>query len=166
MAGKQDPHSGEVHIMLDSRKDVPTHDLAPKMRAESIADKAIEEIKKGTNFIFINFANPDMVGHTANVPAIIEALEEADIQLARVIHALQEVEGIAFVTADHGNAEVNIDLKTGNKHTSHTINPVPAILTKENVTLKEGKGLADIAPTILKIFGIPQPASMTGTSLV
>lgn len=164
--GKKDPHSGEIHILLPSRKDVATHDLAPKMRAEGIADKAIEEIEKGTNFLFINFANPDMVGHTANVPAIVEALEEVDMQLGRVLAALEKSEGIAFVTADHGNAEVNIDPVTGTKHTSHTINPVPAILTTQGYTLRSQGGLADITPTILKLLNIPQPQSMTGQSLV
>ncbi len=164
--GKKDPHSGEAHILLDSRKDVPTHDLAPKMRAEAIANKAIEEINKGTHFIFINFANPDMVGHTANVPAIIEALEEVDTQLGRVVTALSKHDGIAFVTADHGNAEVNVDLITGERHTAHTINPVPAILTHSEVVFKNKGGLADIAPTILKLLNIKQPKSMTGQSLV
>lgn len=176
--GKKDPHEGEVHILLDSRKDVLTHDLAPKMRAEGIADKAIEEINKGTNFIFINFANPDMVGHTANVPAIIEALEETDKQLGRVVTALLNKKGTAFVTADHGNAETNIDQETGNKHTSHTINPVPAILVVPARTPSfsppdgragkkgAGGGLSDITPTILSLFGISQPKSMTGKSLV
>jgi 2,3-bisphosphoglycerate-independent phosphoglycerate mutase len=164
--GREEPHQGEVHILLESRKDVPTHDLAPKMRAESIADKAIEEIEKGTNFLFINFANPDMVGHTANVPAIIEALEEVDHQLGRVITALEKSGGVAFITADHGNAEVNVDLTTGTKHTSHTTNPVPAIITTEGITIRSGGGLADITPTILALFGIPQPGSMTGKNLV
>lgn len=164
--GREKPHDKEEHILLPSRKDVPTHDLAPKMRAEAIADKAIEQIQKGTNFIFINFANPDMVGHTANVPAIIEALEEVDMHLGRVSTALEERKGIAFVTADHGNAEVNVNLETGEKHTSHTINPVPAILTEKGYTLREGGTLADITPTILKLFGIPQPASMTGKTLI
>ncbi len=164
--GKQDAHSGEVHILLDSRKDVQTHDQAPKMRAESIADKAIEEIEAGKNFIFINFANPDMVGHTANVPAIIEAVEEVDLQLGRVLKALEKKGGVAFVTADHGNAELNIDLETGTKHTSHTINPVPAILTDTDYTLRKGGGLADITPTILKIMDLKQPDSMTGKTLI
>ncbi len=163
--GKQEPYPGEEHIMLASRKDVKTHDLAPKMRAEAIADKAIEQIEKGVDFIFINFANPDMVGHTANVPAIIEALEETDTQLGRVLSVLAEKKGIAFVTADHGNAEVNIDPITGEKHTSHTINPVPAILTDSTHKLSFGT-LADITPTILKIMSIPQPRSMTGKSLI
>ena len=163
--GKNDPHEGEKHIMLDSRKDVATHDMAPRMRAEGIADKAIEEIKSGTNFIFINFANPDMVGHTANVPAIIEALEEVDTQLGRVLEALKTQGGMAFVTADHGNAEVNVDPISGEKHTSHTINPVPAIFTDTNCKMTNGT-LADIAPTILAILDIHIPASMTGRNLL
>lgn len=163
--GREKPHENEKHILLKSRKDVPTHDLAPKMRAEGIADKAIEEIQSGTNFIFINFANPDMVGHTANVPAIVEAVEEVDAQLKRVLIALHAKNGVAFVTADHGNAEVNVDLVTGEKHTAHTINPVPAILTSHDYPLKDGT-LADIAPTILKILDVKQPSLMTGKSLV
>ncbi|HEY4511703.1 MAG TPA: 2,3-bisphosphoglycerate-independent phosphoglycerate mutase [Candidatus Paceibacterota bacterium] len=169
--GREKPHAGEKHILLPSRKDVPTHDLAPKMRAEGIADKAIEEINTGTDFIFINFANPDMVGHTANVPAIIEAIEEVDTQLKRVIEALEVKGGIAFITADHGNAEVNVDPITGEKHTAHTINPVPAILvplggsSSKRDELAQGT-LADIAPTILAIMGISQPQSMTGKRLL
>lgn len=169
--GKEAPHQGEVHILLPSRKDVPTHDLAPRMQAQAIADKAIEQIRAGTNFIFINFANPDMVGHTANVPAIIEAVEEVDTQLGRVISALAERDGVAFVTADHGNAELNADLITGEKHTSHTTNPVPAFVTVPQVSFRGAStalvgGLADIAPTILALLGIPQPASMTGKNLL
>lgn len=164
--GVEKPYQGEKQIMLESRKDIPTHDLAPKMRAEGIADKAIEEINSGTDFIFINFANADMVGHTANVPAIIEAVEETDRNLGRVIEALTAKGGIAFVTADHGNAELNIDPITGAKHTAHTTNLVPAILTSHDYTLKDGGGLSDITPTIFKIFGINKPASMSGESLI
>ncbi|MEN9649370.1 MAG: hypothetical protein RL094_337 [Candidatus Parcubacteria bacterium] len=165
--GVELPHEGEEHIMLASRKDVATHDLAPKMRADAIADKAIEQIEKGTNFIFINFANPDMVGHTANVPAIIEAVEEVDLQLGRVIDALVARDGIAFVTADHGNAEVNVDLETGKKHTAHTINPVPAIVTSSSgLTLKDSGSLADIAPTVFDLLGVAKPDGMTGQSLI
>lgn len=164
--GRETPHEGESHILLASRKDVATHDLAPKMRAEAIADKAIEEIQKGTNFIFINFANPDMVGHTANVPAIIEAIEETDTQLGRVLEALEKNGGVAFVTADHGNAEINVDLLTGDKHTSHTINPVPAILTHSEKKLTSEGGLSDITPTVLELFEIKKPASMDGKSLL
>lgn len=163
--GIEEKYPGEKHILLDSRKDVKTHDQAPEMRAEAIADKAIEEINAGTNFIFINFANPDMVGHTANVPAIIKAIETVDTQLKRVIDALEKKGGVAFVTADHGNAEVNVDLITGEKHTAHTINPVPAIVTSKNLTVTSG-GLSDIAPTILALLGISKPKGMTGKILV
>ena len=162
--GREEPYVGEKHILLDSRKDVPTHDLAPKMRAEGIADKAIEEINAGTDFIFINFANPDMVGHTANVPAIIEALEEVDKQLKRVIDALTTQKGVAFITADHGNAETNID-SAGRPHTAHTLNPVPAIVTSKQVALADG-GLSDIAPTILELLHLKKPKEMTGKNLV
>ncbi len=163
--GIEKPYPGETHILLDSRKDVKTHDEAPEMRAEAIADKAIEEINKGTNFIFINFANPDMVGHTANVPAIIKAVETTDAQLKRVVEALSVRGGVAFVTADHGNAELNIDPITKEKHTAHTINPVPAIITDTTYTVEKG-GIADIAPTILTLLGIAVPKAMTGKILV
>ncbi len=183
--GVETLYPGEKHILLDSRKDVPTHDLAPKMRAEAIADKAIEEINAGTNFLFINFANPDMVGHTANVPAIIEAIEEVDLQLGRVVEAvitrnkeLGAEQGAVFFTADHGNAEVNVDEETGEKHTAHTLNFVPAgwtevgrkfghkdIKTAEGA-VNAGGTLADIAPTVLEELGIKKHATMTGENLL
>ncbi len=167
--GVETPYEKEKHILLDSRKDVATHDLAPKMRAEAIADKALEEIAAGTDFIFINFANPDMVGHTANVPAIIEAIEETDTQLGRVVDALIARGGVAIVTADHGNAEVNIDQETGKKHTAHTINPVPCILAGSDKTathIAASGTIADLAPTVLGLMALDKPAFMTGKSLI
>ena len=163
--GREAPYKGERDILLPSRKDVKTHDQAPEMRAEAIADAVIEEIKKNTPFIFVNFANPDMVGHTANVPAIIKAVEVVDTQLKRVITALTEAGGQAIIIADHGNAEINIDPITGTKHTSHTTSPVPCILTSHEYTLNDG-GLSDVAPTILALLGIPKPKEMTGVSLL
>lgn len=164
--GKQDPHTGESHILIESRKDVLTHDLAPKMRAKEIADKAIEQIEQGTDFILINFANADMVGHTANQPAILEAVEEVDLQLSRVGKAVEEKGGILFITADHGNAEVMVDPITHEKHTAHTTNLVPAILTDASYSMKENGTLADIAPTILALLHIEKPKSMTGTNVL
>lgn len=169
--GVEKPYPGEKHILLDSRKDVKTHDLAPEMRAEAIADAAVKEIEAGTNFLFINFANPDMVGHTANVPAIVKAVETVDAQLKRVVEAAEKRGAVVFVTADHGNAEVNIDPVTGEKHTAHTINPVPAIITSKDVKFGKGPnvvsgGLADIAPTVLALLGIDKPKGMTGAVLV
>lgn len=165
--GKEEPHEGEEHVLLASRKDVQTHDEAPEMRAESIADEAIARINAGVEFIFINFANPDMVGHTANVPAIITALETVDAQLKRVCDALIARGGIAIVTADHGNAEVNINPETGEKHTAHTLNQVPCIITDSSTSIKKHEGsLQDLAPTALKILGLEKPEVMTGESLV
>lgn len=164
--GREKPHEGEKHIMVPSRKDVPTHDLAPLMRAEGIADKAIEQMAAGDDFIFINFANADMVGHTANQPAIITAVEEVDKQLKRVVEAAQKTDGVVFITADHGNAELMIDPVTGEKHTAHTTNLVPGILTKKGVSLRSGGNLADIAPTLLDIMGLEIPKAMTGKSLI
>ncbi|MEY3783859.1 MAG: hypothetical protein RLZZ230_181 [Candidatus Parcubacteria bacterium] len=158
------PYPGEEHIMVPSRKDVLTHDLAPKMMAKEIADKAIECVEKGTDFIFINFANADMVGHTGNKPAIKIAVEEVDMQLKRVVEAVTKKGGVVFITADHGNAELNVDKETGEKHTAHTTNHVPAIVTTVG-KLQDGT-LADIAPTILHIMGLPQPTEMTGKNLL
>ncbi|HSX25354.1 MAG TPA: 2,3-bisphosphoglycerate-independent phosphoglycerate mutase [Candidatus Andersenbacteria bacterium] len=164
--GKQDPHEGEVHILVESRKDVPTHDLAPKMRAKEIADKAIEQIERGSDFLFINFANADMVGHTANQPAIIEAVEEVDQQLSRVAAAVEKKHGVLVITADHGNAEVMIDPITKEKHTAHTLNKVPAIITDAQYPMHSDGTLADIAPTVLYLMNIEKPASMTGKNLI
>jgi 2,3-bisphosphoglycerate-independent phosphoglycerate mutase len=163
--GKQDPHEGEEHVLLESRKDVDTHDKAPKMRAEAIADAAVERLRKSVDFIFINFANPDMVGHTGNKKAIVEALEEVDMQLGKVVEEALRHQGIVLITADHGNAEVNVDPQSGEVHTAHTINPVPFILVGKEVELKTGT-LADIAPTALELLGITPHETMTGTSLI
>jgi len=164
--GEEKPYKGEEQILVQSPKGVLTYDLEPKMSAEGVANEAIKQIKKGTNFIFINFANADMVGHTANVSAIIEAVDEVDKQLGRVIKILHENNGIACVTADHGNAEINIDQTTGVRHTSHTTSLVPFILTEEGKNLKEGGSLADVAPTVLELLNIKKPEEMTGESLI
>ncbi len=163
--GKETPYEGEEQIMVQSPKGVLTYDLAPKMSAEMVADKAIEQIEKGTDFIFINFANADMVGHTANVPAIITAIEEINKQLGRVLEVLHSKGGIACVTADHGNAEINIDPVTGARHTSHTTSLVPFIITDTTKPLHRGT-LADVAPTVLELLDIEKPKEMTGESLI
>lgn len=163
--GEEKPYVGENHILVSSRKDVATHDLAPEMMAVEIADKAIEEIKKGTDFIFINFANADMVGHTANKKAIMKGVEKVDKELKRVVEAITENGGVSFITADHGNAEVNIDPETGKEHTAHTVNPVPFIFTNKAKKVKNGS-LEDITPSILEIFKIKRPDSMSGQNLL
>ncbi|MEI6288586.1 MAG: 2,3-bisphosphoglycerate-independent phosphoglycerate mutase [bacterium] len=163
--GEEKPYDKEEHVLISSRKDIKTHDEAPEMKAEAIADKAIEQIEKGTDFIFINFANPDMIGHTANFEALVASIEFLDNQLKRVIEKILSVGGTAFITADHGNAELNIDPETGNKHTAHTTNLVPAILTDKNYDLRAG-GLSDVAPTILELLNLAKPKVMTGHSLL
>lgn len=163
--GVEEKYPGEEHVMIESRKDVPTHDLAPKMRAKEIADAALEHIAKGTDFIFVNFANSDMVGHTANKEALIVAVEEVDLQLSRVVQGLLEAGGVVLITSDHGNAETNIDPESGERHTAHTHNPVPAIITDTSIIMRERGGLADIAPTTLLLLGLPIPQVMTGKSL-
>lgn len=158
------PHKGEEHVMIPSRKDVITHDLAPKMRAKEIADKAIEYIEEDTDFIFINFANADMVGHTGNQSAIKIAVEEVDRQLQRVVEPIIQKGGIVFITADHGNAEQNINDVTGEIHTAHTTNLVPVIITTDK-PIKNGT-LADVAPTVLYLMNLPIPKEMTGVNLL
>ena len=164
--GKETPYEGEEHVLLESRKDVKTHNEAPEMRAEAIADEAVKRINDGVNFIFINFANPDMVGHTADVSAIITAVETVDRELKKVVDAMLARGGSLVITADHGNAELNIDPITGSIHTAHTLNVVPCIVTDKNVKLAENGSLQDLAPTILEILDIEKPTQMTGNSLI
>ncbi|HWQ60283.1 MAG TPA: 2,3-bisphosphoglycerate-independent phosphoglycerate mutase [Candidatus Fimivivens sp.] len=161
--GRELPEAGEEDILVPSRKDVRTHDEAPEMRAKDIADRALDAIDRGTDFLFINFANADMIGHTGNVPRIIEAIECLDRELRRVVEKALSVGGIAIITADHGNAELNIDPGTGEPHTAHTTNPVPFIVTAEG-SVRSG-GLADIAPTVLSLLDLPLPDAMTGSDL-
>ena len=161
--GRELPHPHEEHILIESRKDIATHDQAPKMRAKEIADAALQCIAKGTDFLFINFANADMVGHTGNVPALITALEEVDAQLKRVIEAMLAQGGAALITADHGNAETNIEHETNETHTAHTTNMVPVIVTTDGV-LHDGT-LADVTPTMLHLMHLSQPEVMTGHNL-
>ena len=164
--GREEAYPDEEDILIPSRKDVSTYDLAPEMGANAIADKAIEKVRAGVDFVFINFANADMVGHTANIPAIINALETVDAALGRVLDALMENGGVAIVTADNGNAEVNFDNISEQPHTSHTVNPVQCMMTVKGSITKNRGTLADIAPTVLTLLGLPVPPAMTGDILV
>lgn len=164
--GVEKLYENEEHVLVPSRKDIKTYDLAPKMSASGVADRAIGKIEEGFDFIFINFANADMVGHTAVPSAIHEAIEEVDTQLGRVLEKLNEKGGIALITADHGNAEIYFDKQTGKPHTSHTSNKVPFIITSNEFELKKMGGLSDITPTVLKLLRVDKPEDMTGESLV
>ena len=167
--GRQEPYVGEEDVLVPSIQQIngvpiKNYDEAPEMQSVKITEEVLKQIQNGTDFIFVNFANADMVGHTGDEAAIVKAVEAVDRGLSRIIPALLAKGGIALITADHGNAEMNIDLASGQKHTSHTLNPVPVILTEENIQLKDG-GLADVAPTILSLFDIPKPEEMTGNCL-
>ncbi|MGB8815945.1 MAG: 2,3-bisphosphoglycerate-independent phosphoglycerate mutase [Minisyncoccia bacterium] len=163
--GEQKKYLKERHLLINSRKDVATHDLAPEMKAKEIGEAVIKEIKKGTDFIFVNFANPDMVGHTANMKAIKIAIETVDKELGNIVGEAEKRGVTLLVTADHGNAEVNVDLKTGEKHTAHTTNPVPFIITNKGLMLNSGS-LSGITPTILNLFKLKIPKSVSGKVLI
>ena len=165
--GREVPFEGEDRAMPKSPK-VATYDLQPEMSAGEVSDHLVAAIEKGYDLIVVNFANPDMVGHTGSLPAAIKACEAVDQGLGRALAALQAKGGAMIVTADHGNCEMMIDPVTGGPHTSHTTNPVPVVLVggPTGTTLREGGRLADLAPTILALMGLPQPPEMTGRNLM
>jgi 2,3-bisphosphoglycerate-independent phosphoglycerate mutase len=162
-----EPFPGEDRELIPSPH-VATYDLQPEMSAAAVADAAIRAIRSGRySLIVINFANPDMVGHTGILPASIQAIETVDACLGRLEEACNEAGAAFFITADHGNAEQMIDPETGGPFTAHTTNPVPFIAAyPEAPALRAGGVLADIAPTILQVWGLPQPPEMTGRSLI
>lgn len=164
--GNEEPHEGEEHILVESRKDIRTHDQAPEMRASEITDKAIEQINQGIDFVFINYANADMVAHTANFAATIRAVEVIDAEIGRLSSCIADSGGIFILTADHGNAEVGVDPQSGVLHTAHTINPVPFLIAADGYGVRRDGTLADVAPTVLTVLGVPIPPSMTGISLL
>ncbi len=167
--GVEEPNEGETRILVNSPKDVATYDLKPQMSAYEVCDKLVEAIKSDTyDVIIINFANPDMVGHTGVQEAAIKAVEAVDACVGKAVDAVKEVDGVLFICADHGNAEQLVDYGTGAPFTAHTTNPVPFILVNADPAckLREGGCLADIVPTIIELMGMEQPAEMTGKSLL
>ena len=165
--GEEKQYPGEERILVPSPK-VETYDRKPEMSAYEVTDKVVEAIKSEKyNCIILNFANPDMVGHTGNLEAAIKAVEAVDECVGKVVEAMLEKDGTVLITADHGNAEQMIDYKTGEPHTAHTTNPVPLILVSNEGKYKINSGkLADLAPTLLELLGIEQPEEMTGESLL
>jgi len=164
--GKEEPETGEIRYMAPSPK-VATYDLQPEMSAVQVTDEFVKSIEKGYDLIVVNYANPDMVGHTGDLASAIEACEAVDRGLSRVVSALVKAGGAMIVTADHGNCETMIDPETGEPHTAHTTNPVPvAVIGAESgATVRAGR-LADIAPTLLDLMNLPAPPEMTGQSLI
>ena len=163
----EEPNEGEDRILVNSPK-VATYDLKPEMSAYEVCDRLVEAITGGKyDVIIINFANPDMVGHTGVEAAAIKAIEAVDECVGRAVDAIKQVNGQMFICADHGNAEQLIDEETGEPFTAHTTNPVPFILVNtEGYGLREGGCLADIAPTLIELMGMEQPKEMTGKSLL
>ncbi len=167
--GEERVFPGENRCLVPSPQDVPTYDLKPQMSAEGVTDKLLEHLSSGTyDFVLVNYANPDMVGHTGVYEAAVTAIEKVDECIGRVTEMVLELGGVIIITSDHGNAESMLD-PDGTPHTAHTTRRVPLVLagpgyTRENLTLREGR-LADVAPTLLKIMGIKQPSEMTGESL-
>jgi 2,3-bisphosphoglycerate-independent phosphoglycerate mutase len=167
--GKETPNPGEDRVLIPSPK-VATYDLQPEMSAYKVTDAVIERIRSGNcHLIILNFANPDMVGHTGIFEAAVKAVETVDSCVGRVVEEILAQGGAVLLIADHGNAEKMIDLETSQPHTAHTTNPVPFVLILDDGKehrLREGGVLADVAPTILNLMGIPVPKAMTGKSLM
>jgi 2,3-bisphosphoglycerate-independent phosphoglycerate mutase len=164
--GEEHPYKGEERYLVDSPRDVPTYDHKPEMSAEAAAEAFISHWNDGDyGFGIINFANPDMVGHTGSIPAAVKAIEAVDAQLRRVVEAVHAKGGALLITADHGNADHMLE-PDGSPNTQHSLNPVPVIVTAEVGGLRGGGILADVAPTLLELMGEDQPDEMTGASLI
>jgi 2,3-bisphosphoglycerate-independent phosphoglycerate mutase len=164
--GAEEPEVGEDRFMPLSPK-VATYDLQPEMSCAQVTDQFVQAIEAQYDLIVVNYANPDMVGHTGDLNAAIAACEAVDAGLSRALDALEKVGGAMIVTADHGNCEMMVDPETGGPHTAHTLNPVPVVVVggPAGSTLRTGR-LADLAPTVLALMGLDQPTEMTGESLL
>jgi 2,3-bisphosphoglycerate-independent phosphoglycerate mutase len=164
--GREQEVEGEERALVESPRDVPTYDHKPEMSAEGAAETFVSHWREGDyRFGIINFANPDMVGHTGVIPAAVKAVETVDTQLGRVIEAVTAKGGACIVTADHGNCDHMLE-PDGSPNTAHSLNPVPLIVTEHGFELRDHGILADVAPTALDLLGIPQPKAMTGRTLV
>jgi 2,3-bisphosphoglycerate-independent phosphoglycerate mutase len=163
--GREEQFDGEERILVPSPRDVPSYDFKPEMSAVELADRFVAEIGTGYAFAVLNFANPDMVGHTGVIPAVVKAVETVDGCLGRVVEAVRAAGGVCLVTADHGNAETMLEADGVSPHTAHTTNPVPLIATENGLKLREDGELADLAPTILALLGFSQPLQMGGKNL-
>ncbi|MEO8874080.1 MAG: alkaline phosphatase family protein, partial [Polyangiaceae bacterium] len=168
--GHEEMFPGEDREMIPSPKEVATYDLKPEMSAAAVADAVVAAIASDKyDFILVNFANPDMVGHTGILPAAVHAVEAVDAGVGRIEDAIRKKGGALLLTSDHGNCELMKDPATGKPHTAHTMNPVPFLYVNENdahATLRGGGRICDVAPTMLKLLHLPQPAVMTGVPLI
>jgi 2,3-bisphosphoglycerate-independent phosphoglycerate mutase len=160
--GEEEEWPGETRILVPSPRDVPSYDLKPEMSAAEVARRFCEEIGSGYAFGVVNFANPDMVGHTGSIPAVVTAIETVDACLGDVVEAVEAAGGVSLVTADHGNAETMLEEDGVSPHTAHTSNPVPLVLTAHGYTLTDGGELAGLIPTALALLGLERTPQMTG----
>jgi 2,3-bisphosphoglycerate-independent phosphoglycerate mutase len=163
--GEESEWEGETRILVPSPRDVPSYDLKPEMSADEVAQRFCESIGDGFRFAVVNFANPDMVGHSGKIPAVIAAVEATDRCLGKVVECVSAADGVCLITADHGNAEVMLEPDGTSPHTAHTTSPVPLVVTDANLTLRDGGELSDLAPTVLTLLSSPVPSRMTGTPL-
>ena len=164
--GREAEWSGEKRVLVPSPRDVPSYDHKPEMSADEVTDRFVGELDAdGYAFAVVNFANPDMVGHTGSIPATVKAVETVDRCLGEVIEAVERHGGVALVTADHGNAEQMLEPDGTSPHTAHTTNPVPLIVTSPDLAVAEGGQLADLVPTVLSLLDLEQPLQMTGKPL-
>jgi 2,3-bisphosphoglycerate-independent phosphoglycerate mutase len=164
--GREEEWPGETRILVPSPRDVPSYDHKPEMSAAEVTERFCAEIGDGYAFGVVNFANPDMVGHTGSIPAVTKAVETTDACLALVAAAVERAGGVSLITADHGNAEQMLEADGTSPHTAHTTNPVPLILTKEGEELREEGQLSDLIPTALELLGFAQPLRMKGKTLL
>ena len=165
--GREDAWPGEHRILVPSPRDVPSYDHKPEMSAREVTSELVQALGAGDyRFAVVNFANPDMVGHTGFIPAVVRAVETVDGCLAEVVSAVEQAGGVALVTADHGNAEQMLEADGVSPHTAHTTNPVPLVVTETAVRVRDGGELAELAPTVLALLGLPKPLQMTGENLL
>ncbi len=164
--GREHEFPGETRVLVPSPRDVPSYDHKPEMSADELADRFVAELAGDYAFAVINFANPDMVGHTGVIPAVVKAVETADACLGRVVAAVGERGGVCLITADHGNAEQMLEADGVSPLTSHTTNLVPLILSEKGLKLSEDGELSDLAPTVLALLGFAQPLQMDGRNLL
>lgn len=164
--GREEEWPGETRLMVPSAREVGTYDKKPEMSGPEVAERFCEALEQnGYSFAVVNFANPDMVGHTGFIPAVVKAVETSDACLARVAETVERLGGVTLVTADHGNAEQMLEADGTSPHTAHTSNPVPLIVTDRAARLREGGELKDLVPTAISYLGLTKPLQMTGQNL-